>query len=79
MYGTPIFLILASKHRLWVHVPRLWVHVPDCGYMYPRTHNLCFEQNKKNIQKFLQKIFNFYNSKDLCILHGQVFVRTFIH
>ena len=30
--------------------------------------------NKKNIKSFLLKIFNFYNLKNLQILHGQVFV-----
>ena len=39
------------------------------------THNLCFEQkNKKNIEIFLLKIFILYNFKNLCILHGHVFV-----
>ena len=31
-------------------------------------------KNKKNIKFFLQKIFFFYSYKNLCILHGQVFV-----
>ena len=40
------------------------------------THNLCFEQilNKKNNKYFLLKIFKFCNLKDLCILHGRVFI-----
>ena len=29
---------------------------------------------KKNIKKFILKIFIFYNFKNLCILHGHVFV-----
>ena len=33
------------------------------------THNLCFEQTN-----FLLKFFNFYILKNLCTLHGQVFV-----
>ena len=31
-------------------------------------------KNKKKISFFLQKIFIFYSYKNLCILHGQVFV-----
>ena len=30
--------------------------------------------NKKNIKKFLLKIFNFYNLRKINILHGHVFV-----
>ena len=37
------------------------------------THNLCFEP-KKNIKHFLLKMFNFYNLKNRCILHGRVFI-----
>ena len=40
------------------------------------THNLCFVQNKKNINFFLLKIFIFYNFKNLCKLHGRVFVMS---
>ena len=54
----------------------------DCGYslepprrggsnMYPKS---VLSKNKKNIKNFLLKIFNFYNLKNLCILHGHVFV-----
>ena len=31
-------------------------------------------KNKKNIKKILLKILIFYNFKNLCILHGKVFV-----
>ena len=31
-------------------------------------------KNKKKIKLFLLKIFNFYNLKKICILHGRVFV-----
>ena len=34
-------------------------------------------KNKKNIKDFLLKIFNFYNLKNLCILHGRVFRNVF--
>ena len=55
----------------------------DCGYslepprrggsnVYPQS--MFWSKNKKNIQKFLLKLFIFYNLKNLCILHGHVFV-----
>ena len=40
----------------------------DCGYSLEPA------KNKKNIRKFPLKIFIFYNFKNLCLLHGQVFV-----
>ena len=49
----------------------------DCGYrrggsnVYPQS---VLSKNKKNIKTFLLKIFIFYNFKNHCILHGQVFV-----
>ena len=54
----------------------------DCGYsleplgeaVLTCTHNLCFEQKQEKYQKFSDEIFNFYNFKNLCILHGQVFI-----
>ena len=36
-------------------------------------------KNKKNIKKILLKIFNFYNLKKTCILHGHVFVMACHH
>ena len=33
-------------------------------------------KNKKNIESFVLKIFIFYNFKNHCILHGQVFVKV---
>ena len=55
----------------------------DCGYSlepprrggsneYPQS--MSWSKNKKNIENFLLKSFNFYNLKKLCILHGHVFV-----
>ena len=42
------------------------------------THNLCFEQNKKNIKNFVLKIFNLYNFRKICILYASVYVmRTY--
>ena len=34
----------------------------------------CQSKNKKNIKNYLLKIFVFYNLKNLCSLHGHVFV-----
>ena len=39
--------------------------------MYPQS--MFGARIKKNIKTFLQKIFMFYNLKNLCILHWQVF------
>ena len=55
----------------------------DCGYSlepprrggsneYPQS--IFWSKNKKNNKNFLLKIFNFYHLKNLCILHGHVFV-----
>ena len=54
----------------------------DCGYslepprrggsnVYPLS--MFRAKKKKNMKNFLLKIFNFYNLKNLCILHGHVF------
>ena len=43
------------------------------------THNLCFEQKYEKHHFFLLKMFNFYNLKNLCILHGHVFITQFKH
>ena len=38
-------------------------------------HNLCFEQEKEKYQNFLLNFFFFfYNSKNLYIIHGHVFI-----
>ena len=67
--GIPIFLIFAPKHRLWVLVrtasARRFQRVPTIYVL---------SINKKNIRLFLWKIFIFDNFKNLCILHGRVFV-----
>ena len=43
--------------------------------MATRTHNLCFEQNKKNINIFpVNFFFHFLQPNIFCILHGRVFV-----
>ena len=66
--GITIFLIFASKHRLWVLVrtasARRFLRVPTIYVL---------SKNKKNII-FSDEIFNFFILKNLCILHGQVFV-----
>ena len=41
------------------------------------THNLCFEQNKKNIKIFQLKIAIFTAVKNCTILHGRVCVMNF--
>ena len=47
----------------------------DCVYsLEPVPTIYVLSKNKKNIIFFLLKIFNFYNFKNLCILHGRVFV-----
>ena len=49
----------------------------DCGYsLEPPRRGLLYDlsKNKKNIEDFLLNFFNFYNLKNLCILHGRVFV-----
>ena len=57
-----IFLFLIQKHALWVLVRTASLYV-------------CFDRKylKKN-QNFSNDIFIFSSEKNLCILHGQVFV-----
>ena len=55
--GIPIFLIFAPKHILWVLV---------C------THNLCFEQNKKNIKVFLLKMFILFTTLKTSVYEGRI-------
>ena len=56
--GTPIFLIFAQKHRLWVLVRTA----------SPIAHNLCFEQTLENYLNFsTENFFNFHNLK-ICIM-----------
>ena len=68
----PIFLIFAQKHRLWVLVrtasARRFLRVPTIYVL---------SKNKKNIEIFQLKIFNFKTSKNPCLLHGQVFVMVY--
>ena len=65
----PLVLIFAPKHRLWVLIrtasPRRFYRVPTIYVLI---------KNKKNIDNFLLKIFIIYNFKNLCVLHGHVFV-----
>ena len=44
--------------------------------VYPTIYVL--SKNKKNIKNFQLKIFSFQSSKNLCLLHGHVFVMLFI-
>ena len=64
----PIFLISAPKHRLWVLVRT--TSAPRVPTIY------VLSKNKKNIIQFLLKILIFYKFKNLCILHGHVFVMS---
>ena len=65
----PIFLIFALKHRLWVLVrtasTRRFYRVPTIYVL---------SKNKRNIKIFLMKFSIFTDEKNLCILHGQVFI-----
>ena len=67
--GIPIFLIFAPKHRVWVLVrtalARRFLRVP--------TINV-WSKNKKNDKIFLMKFSIFAFEKNLCILHGHVFI-----
>ena len=67
--GIHIFLIFALKHRLWV-----LVRTTSARRFYRVPTIYVLSKNKKNIKIFLLKIFNFYSSKNLCLLHGQVFL-----
>ena len=60
--GIPIFLIFDQKHRLWI-----FLRVPT---FYVSSKNM----KKVSFFLFSLKIFSFFNSKNLCILHGHVFL-----
>ena len=67
--GTPIFLIFDLKHTLWVVVRTalaMWF------YRVPTINVLC--KCIKTIKFFLMNFSIFTAEKNLCILHGQVFV-----
>ena len=46
----------------------------DCGYTLELPQRAKIRKNIKNV---LMKIFHFYKLKNLCILHGRVFVMYF--
>ena len=46
----------------------------DCGYSLEPPRVPTIYVLSKNIKNFLLKFFNFYNLKNLCILHSSVFV-----
>ena len=57
----------------------------DCGYSlepprrggsYEYPQSMFRSKNKKNIQNFQLKIFQFLKLKNLCLLHGKVFVMS---
>ena len=67
-----IFLIFASKHRLWVLVR------PDSVRRFYRVPQIyVLSKNIKNIIFFPMKFLFFTAEKNLCILHGQGFVVVF--
>ena len=67
MRGIPIFPIFAPKHRLWVLVRTA------AARRLPTIYVLSI--NKKNIKMFPMKFLFFaFETKNICILHGQVFV-----
>ena len=66
--GIHYFLIFALKHRLCVLIRTASEAVLTC------IHNLCFEQNKKNITIFHLKIIIFSAMKYRSILNGHVCV-----
>ena len=68
--GIHFFLIFAPKHRLLVLVRT--ASLTEAGLTC--THNLCFEQNKKNSTIFHLKIYIFTAVKYCCKLHGRVCV-----
>ena len=46
----------------------------DCGYSLEPPTIYVLSKNKKNIEFFMMKFSIFTGEKNLCILHGQVFV-----
>ena len=58
------FLMFCRKHRLWVLVRTA-----------PETIYVLWKVLKISI--FPGEIFNFYMSKNVCVLHGQVFAQAF--
>ena len=79
--GIPIFLSFAPKHRLWI-----LVRIAFGEAILACTHNLCleqkvlvyytlcFEQKSRKLSKFFSLKFSIFKAKNICLLHGQVFV-----
>ena len=55
------------------HVQQLNIIEKQGEAVLTRTHNVCFEQNIKNLF-FCIEIFNFYSLKNLCKVHGRILV-----
>ena len=68
--GISIFLIFAPKHRLWVLV-RTASHRGGSN-VYPQSMFLA--KIRKIFKKNAMKFSIFTGEKNLCILHGQVFI-----
>ena len=73
---TPRTLLLYSKTGV-CSIPIFLIFALKHRLWVPTIYVLI--KNKKNSKHFLLKIFNFHNFKNLCILHGQVFVMVRFH
>ena len=68
--GIPIFSYFCSKAKIVGTCKN-----PLDEAVLTCTHNLCFEKKiRKNINKHSAEIFQFLQLKNLCILHGRVFI-----
>ena len=71
--GIPIFHFFCPKHRVWVLVRT------DSERRFQRVPTIyVLRKNKKNIKYFLPTILSFYDLKNLCILHGHVFIMVML-
>ena len=64
MHGLIYFLMFGRNHRLWVLVRT----APETIYVLRKV---------LKISIFPGEIFNFSMSKNVCVLHGQVFAQAF--
>ena len=71
-YVPPQTPLLYSKTGVCRGIPIFLIFAPKHRLWVPTIYVL--SKNKKNINNFLLKIFNFYNLRKTFILHGHVFV-----
>ena len=69
-----------SVLRILPYTPLLYRQTGECMgipifLIFAPKHRL-LEPPRWNIKRFLMKIFNFYNIRKICILHGHVFVKN---